>query len=89
MLFTNWNLFQDDQMHAWLACSKVSAFGDTCGEVQKDPGCPVIAGTDHNYCSRGQVPVCFQQFEERCSANNQRYTCTNVLGIAWCQPCPG
>jgi hypothetical protein len=89
VLFTNWNLFETDQMRAWLACSKVSAFGDSCGDVQTDPECPVISGTYHNYCSKGQVPICFQVFEERCSANNQRYTCTNELGIAWCQPCPG
>ena len=89
VLMTNWNLFQDDQVRAWLACSKVSEFGDSCGAVQRDPQCPLIAGTSHNYCSRGPIPVCFQQYEERCPANNQRYTCTIELGIEWCQACPG
>jgi len=89
IMLTNWNLFADDQFGIILACSKINQNGDSCGGPQRDPGCPVISGTDHNYCSRGPVPVCIQEWEERCSANKQRYTCTDELLITWCQACPG
>lgn len=88
LLLTNWNPFGNDQVQVILGCSKVNDFGDSCGDIQNDPGCPVIGGTDHNYCSRGSIPVCFQEYEERCSANKQRYRCTNELGLTWCQACP-
>jgi hypothetical protein len=89
MLLTNWNLFATDVVWVSLACSKINSFGGTCGAPQSNPGCPTVAGSSHNYCSRGPVPVCIQTFEERCAANNQLYSCTTDLLVTWCSPCPG
>jgi hypothetical protein len=89
VLLTNWNPIYHELVSLTLACSKRNSFGGTCGAVTSDPGCPVIGGSEHNYCSGGPVPVCFQTYQERCSAGNQLFQCTIDLGIAWCQPCPG
>ncbi len=89
ILLTNWNPFQKDEVHITVACSKKNVFGGDCGATQKDPGCPVVAGSQHNYCSSGPVPVCFQTYQERCAPSNQLYSCTIDLLVAWCSPCPG
>ena len=60
-----------------------------CGAVQSDPGCPTISGSQHTYCSKGPVPVCFSVYEERCEPSNQLYQCTDYIILPWCQPCPG
>ncbi len=89
VLLTNWNPFQTDEVQVTLACSKDNSFGGNCGAPQDDPGCPVVAGSQHNYCSKGPVPVCFQTYEERCAPKNQLFNCTIDLLVAWCSPCPG
>ena len=89
VLLTNWNLFATDEVAVTLACSKSNSFGGTCGTPQRDPGCPVVAGSTKNHCSAGPVPVCFQNYEERCAPNNQLFSCTIDLLVSWCSPCPG
>ena len=89
ILFTNWNLFQDDTVTVNLACSKNNSFGGICGGPVDDPGCPVVGGSEHTYCSRGPVPVCFSTYEERCQPSNQLYSCTTILLETYCQACPG
>jgi hypothetical protein len=90
VLLTNWNPFATDDVTIVVACSKQNSFsGNSCGAPQSDPGCPVVAGTQHTYCSKGPVPVCFFTYNERCSANNLLYTCTDDVIVPWCQPCPG
>ena len=90
MLFTNWNPFATDDVTVTVGCSKQNSFTtNSCGATQSDPGCPVVAGSSHQYCSRGPVPVCFSTYQERCSANNLLYQCTIDVIVPWCQPCPG
>jgi len=89
ILMTNWNLFAHDKVEVILACSKYNINGGSCGGVQRDPNCPVIGGSQHTYCNGGPVPVCIQDWNERCSANQQLYQCTDELAITWCTPCPG
>jgi hypothetical protein len=90
VLLTNWNPFATDDVTIVVGCSKDNSFtGGSCGAPQSDPGCPVVAGSQHTYCSRGPVPVCFFTWNERCSANNLLYTCTDDVVVPWCQPCPG
>ncbi|HEV8455723.1 MAG TPA: hypothetical protein VGQ24_12560 [Gemmatimonadales bacterium] len=89
ILMTNWNLFATDQVTINLACSKNNSFGGICGGPVDDPACPVVAGSEHNYCSGGPVPVCFQTYQERCQPSNQLYTCTTILLVTYCQACPG
>lgn len=90
VLLTNWNPFATDEVSIVVGCSKDNSFsGNSCGAPQSDPGCPVVSGSQHTYCSRGPVPVCFFTWNERCSANNLLYTCTNDVVVPWCQPCPG
>lgn len=89
VLFTNWNPFQTDTVSVEVACSKSNSFGGNCGGVVSDPGCPVVPGSEKNYCSKGPVPVCFQTYQERCQPSNQLYDCTIIELIAYCQPCPG
>jgi hypothetical protein len=85
--WTNWNPFQTDTVTVTIACSKNNSFGGDCGGPVGDPGCPVVS--QHTYCSRGPVPVCILVFEERCQPNNQLYSCTDTLGLTYCQQCPG
>ena len=89
ILMTNWNPFQTDDVFVRLACSKNNSFGGICGGPVSDPGCPVVAGSTQNHCSSGPVPVCILTYQERCQPTNQLYQCTNTLGIAYCQQCPG
>jgi hypothetical protein len=89
ILFTNWNPFQTDMVSVVLGCSKNNSFGGDCGAPVDDPGCPVIAGSEKNYCSRGPVPVCFESFQERCQPSNQLYQCNVILLKTYCQACPG
>lgn len=90
VLLTNWNLFATDDVTIVVACSKDNSFsGNSCGAPQGDPGCPVVAGSSHMYCSKGPVPVCFSDYQERCQANNLLYQCTIDVIVPWCQPCPG
>ena len=90
ILLTNWNPFQGDLVQIDLACSKSNSFGGDCGAPVGDPQCPVIPGSEKQYCSRGPVAVCFQTYQERCEPSNQLYSCTiDVLPIPYCQPCPG
>ncbi len=89
LLLTNWNLFATDTVDVVIACSKNNFWGGVCGAPQGDPGCPVVSGTSHMYCSKGPVPVCFSTYQERCAANNQLFTCTLDVIVSWCQPCPG
>jgi hypothetical protein len=89
ILMTNWNPFQTDDVTVTLACSKNNSFGGICGGPVSDPGCPVVAGSEQNHCSPGPVPVCILTYQERCQPANQLYQCTNTLGIAYCQQCPG
>jgi hypothetical protein len=91
LLLTNWNLFQQDTVYVQIACSKSNYWtGNTCGNPQDDPGCPVVSGSSKTYCSRGPVPVCFGVYQERCAPRNQLYSCTNLEGfLNYCQPCPG
>jgi len=88
-LITNWNPFQEDDVAVRLACSKSNSFGGECGGPVGDPGCPVVDGSTQNHCSQGPVPVCILTYQERCQPANQLYQCTNTLGIAYCQQCPG
>lgn len=90
VLLTNWNLFATDDVTIIVGCSTRNSFdGGSCGAPQGDPGCPVVAGSQHQYCSRGPVPVCFATYQERCSASNLLYSCTIDVIVPWCQPCPG
>ena len=90
VLLTNWNPFATDDVTIVVACSKENSFtANSCGATQSDPGCPVVPGSSHQYCSRGPVPVCFSTYQERCSANNLLYQCTIDVIVPWCQPCPG
>ena len=89
VLLTNWNPFATDDVTITVACSKQNSFGGDCGAVQSDPGCPTISGSQHTYCSKGPVPVCFSVYEERCEPSNQLYQCTDYIILPWCQPCPG
>lgn len=89
ILFTNWNPFQSDTVSVELACSQANSFGGDCGAVGGDPGCPVVAGSDKVYCSKGPVPVCFSTYQERCQPSNQLYSCTILELVTFCQPCPG
>jgi hypothetical protein len=90
ILFTNWNPFQTDTVTVDLACSKSNSFGGDCGAVVDDPKCPVVAGSEKTYCSKGPVPVCIGTYQERCQPSNQLYSCTiDVIPVPWCQPCPG
>src|SRR5262249_27969069 len=88
VLWTNWNPFQTDTVTVNFACSKVNAFGDSCGGPVSDPGCPVVAGSTQNHCNSGPVPVCILTYQERCS-DNQLYQCTGGATIPYCQKCPG
>ena len=92
VLLTNWNLFQQDTVYVTISCSKSNPWnnGSNCGAPQDDPGCPVVAGSSKTYCSRGQIPVCFGVYQERCAPSNQLYSCTDLEGLVnYCQPCPG
>lgn len=89
ILLTNWNPFQTDRVDITVGCSKHNVFGGTCGAPVSDPGCPVVSGTEHNYCSSGPVPVCFQTYQERCTPSKQLYSCTIDLLLIYCVPCPG
>jgi len=90
ILLTNWNPFATDDVTIVVGCSKYNSFsGDSCGAPQSDPGCPVVGGSSHMYCSKGPVPVCFSTYNERCSPNNLLYQCTIDVIVPWCQPCPG
>jgi hypothetical protein len=89
VLLTNWNPFATDDVTITVACSKQNSFGGDCGAVQSDPGCPQVSGSQHTYCSKGPVPVCFSVYEERCEPSNQLYQCTDYIILPWCQPCPG
>jgi len=90
VLLTNWNPFATDDVTIVVACSKDNSFsGNSCGAPQSDPGCPTIPGTSHMYCSKGPVPVCFSDYQERCQASNLLYQCTIDVVVPWCQPCPG
>ena len=89
ILLTNWNPFYTDLVEVNVACSQNNSFGGSCGAPQRDPGCPIVANSQKNHCNTGPVPVCFQNYEERCAPNNQLYRCTIDLGLSWCSPCPG
>ena len=90
VLLTNWNLFATDLVEVTIGCSNTNFWnGGSCGAAQSDPGCPVVAGSEKNYCSRGPVPVCFQTYQERCAATRQLFNCTIELLDSWCSPCPG
>ena len=90
VLLTNWNLFATDDVTIVVACSKDNSFsGNSCGAPQSDPGCPQVPGSQHQYCSKGPVPVCFADYQERCQPSNVLYQCTIDVVIPWCQPCPG
>jgi hypothetical protein len=90
LLMTNWNIFATDDVTVTVACSKSNSFGGECGAPQSDPGCPVVNGSSHQYCSKGPVPVCFSDFQERCPApTKQLFSCTIDVIVTWCQPCPG
>ena len=89
ILLTNWNPFYTDLVEVNVACSQNNSFGGSCGAPQRDPGCPIVANSQKNHCNTGPVPVCFQNYEERCAPNNQLYRCTIDLGVSWCSPCPG
>jgi hypothetical protein len=90
VLLTNWNPFATDDVTIVVGCSTHNSFdGSTCGAPQSDPGCPQVAGSQHQYCSKGPVPVCFATYEERCAPNNLLYSCTIDVFVPWCQPCPG
>jgi hypothetical protein len=88
-LVTNWNPFAADDLIVRIACSKSNSFGGDCGGPVSDPGCPEVPGSTQNHCSGGPVPVCILTYQERCQPGNQLYQCTNTLGIAYCQQCPG
>jgi len=90
VLLTNWNPFATDDVTIVVACSKDNSFsGNSCGAPQSDPGCPQVSGSQHQYCSKGPVPVCFAIYEERCQPSNLLYQCTIDVIVPWCQPCPG
>jgi hypothetical protein len=89
VLLTNWNPFATDDVEVTVACSKRNPFGGSCGAPQSDPACPQVAGSSHEYCSKGSVPVCISTYQERCQPSNQLYTCTIDIVVPWCQPCPG
>ena len=90
VLLTNWNLFATDDVTIVVGCSKDNSFsGNTCGAPQADPGCPQVSGSQHMYCTKNGIPVCFSTYEERCQANNLLYQCTIDVIVPWCQPCPG
>ncbi|MEO6323500.1 MAG: hypothetical protein ABIT01_19145 [Thermoanaerobaculia bacterium] len=89
VLMTNWNPFQADLVTIQVGCSKNNSFGGVCGAPVSDPQCPVVAGSTRTSCARGPVPVCIFFFQERCPATNQLYSCTDILGLAYCSPCPG
>jgi hypothetical protein len=89
ILFTNWNPFATDTVTVALGCSKNNSFGGDCGAPVDDPGCPVLAGSEHIYCSKGPVPVCFSTYQERCQPSNQLYACTTILLVTYCTACPG
>ena len=89
VLLTNWNPFATDDVTITTACSKQNSFGGDCGAIQGDPGCPQVPGSQHIYCTKGPITVCFSTYEERCQPSNQLYSCTIDVIIPWCQPCPG
>ena len=89
IILTNWNPVYADLVEITIACTSINHSAGNCGDPQSDPGCPLIQGSQQNHCTGPPVPVCFQTYEERCTANNQRYSCTIDLGISWCSPCPG
>ncbi|MEO5766531.1 MAG: hypothetical protein ABIR52_14590 [Casimicrobiaceae bacterium] len=77
VLLTNWNPFATDDVNIVVACPKRNSFtGNSCGAPQSDPGCPVVAGSSHEYCSKGPVPVCFATYQERCAPSKLLYSCT-------------
>lgn len=81
--------FESDDFRVTMGCSKVNPNGPSncqSGSPRSDPKCPVVSGTQHNYCSGGSVPVCIQVWEERC-ADDSRYYCTDDQGGVWCIPC--
>lgn len=86
---TNWNPFATDDVTIIVGCSKNNSIsGNTCGNPQADPGCPLVPGSSKQYCSRGPVPVCFSVYQERCQPSNLLYQCTFDI-YPWCQACPG
>ena len=89
VLLTNWNPFATDDVTIVVGCSTRNSFdGSTCGAPQGDPGCPQVAGSQHQYCTNSPVPVCFATYKELCEPSNQLYSCTiDVLPLPWCQPC--
>jgi hypothetical protein len=91
ILLTNWNPFATDEVTIIVGCSQFNSFsGNSCNAPGADPGCPVVPGSSHTYCSNRTVPVCFSTYQERCTSNNLLYQCTiDVLPVPWCQPCPG
>jgi len=88
ILFTNWSVYETGTMTVTLACSKNNPFGGVCGAPIQDLLCPVIPGTERQYCSRTIVPVCINFWKERCS-NGQLYQCSEWPLADFCQPCPG
>lgn len=91
ILLTNWNPFATDDVTIIVGCSKYNSFyGNSCNAPQSDPGCPVVPGSSHTYCSNAVVPICFSVYQERCQPNKLLYQCTiDVLPVPWCQACPG
>ncbi|MEO7252940.1 MAG: hypothetical protein ABIZ83_01735 [Casimicrobium sp.] len=86
---TNWNPAAKDLVEITIACTSVNPIAGTCGGPQRDPGCPVIRGSQTNHCTGGPVPVCFQNYQERCEPSKQLFSCTIDTLVSWCNPCPG
>jgi len=84
---TNWCLKHED-IKVTLGCSAQSP-GIPCHSTKtgpiKDPGCPIVSGTEKNYCSGGPVPACIQIWEEKCDSGP--VYCTDDQTITWCYPC--
>jgi hypothetical protein len=84
---TNW-CFKHEDIKVTLGCSKQSPdipCDTTHTGLIKDPGCPIVPGTQKNFCSGGPVPVCVQTWEEKCDSG--AVYCTDDETVTWCLTC--